>query len=220
LGNLKGRALWGTGSHPTLRLVPGAQAGEPGDVTLVRGLWAKEEWAATAAWNRYAPMVYGFLDRALGSSGESEDLTQEVFWRVFAAIRTLREPTALRSFIYSSAIRMLRWHLRSRRVRRIFTLSDSGDLPDRASPTADIEGRELLAVFYRLLDKLSANDRTAFVLRHVEGLSLDEIVTATRASLATVKRRVRRGSREMDVLARAHPELVHSGARAGGSDDP
>jgi RNA polymerase sigma-70 factor (ECF subfamily) len=165
-------------------------------------------------------MVYGFLDRALGSSGESEDLTQEVFWRVFAAIRTLREPTALRSFIYSSAIRMLRWHLRSRRVRRIFTLSDSGDLPDRASPAADSEGRELLVVFYRLLDKLSANDRTAFVLRHVEGLSLDEIVTATGASLATVKRRVRRGSQEMDVLARAHPELVHYVARAGGSDDP
>jgi RNA polymerase sigma-70 factor (ECF subfamily) len=220
LGNLKGRALWGPGGHPTLRLVPGAQAGEPNDVALVRGLWAKEEWAATAVWNRYAPMVYGFLDRALGSSGESEDLTQEVFWRVFAAIRTLREPTALRSFIYSSAIRMLRWHLRSRRIRRIFTLSDSGELPDRASPAADSEGRELLVVFYRLLDKLSANDRTAFVLRHVEGLRLDEIVTATGASLATVKRRVRRGAQEMDVLARAHPELVHYVARAGGSDDP
>jgi RNA polymerase sigma-70 factor (ECF subfamily) len=93
-------------------------------------------------------------------------------------------------------------------------------LPDRASPAADSEGRELLVVFYRLLDKLSANDRTAFVLRHVEGLSLDEIVTATGASLATVKRRVRRGSQEMDVLARAHPELVHYVARAGGSDDP
>jgi RNA polymerase sigma-70 factor (ECF subfamily) len=165
-------------------------------------------------------MVYGFLDRALGSSGESEDLTQEVFWRVFAAIRTLREPTALRSFIYSSAIRMLRWHLRSRRIRRMFTLSDSGELPDRAVPAADSEGRELLATFYRLLDALGANDRTAFLLRQVEGMSLEEIVQATGASLATVKRRIRRASQELTVLAKAHPELVHYVVPCGGSDDP
>jgi RNA polymerase sigma-70 factor (ECF subfamily) len=198
----------------------GPFGGEPNDVALVHGLLAHEDWAATAVWNRYAPMVYGFLDRALGASGESEDLTQEVFWRVFAAIRTLREPSALRSFIYSSAIRMLRWHLRSRRIRRIFTLSDSGELPDRAAPAVDSEGRELLAAFYRLLDTLGANDRTAFLLRHVEGMSLDEIVKATGASLATVKRRIRRASQEMSVLAKAHPELVHYVVPRGGPDEP
>jgi RNA polymerase sigma-70 factor (ECF subfamily) len=201
-------------------LVPRDRIEELSDVALVHALWADEDWAATAIWNRYAPMVYGFFDRALGSSGESEDLTQEVFWRVFAAIRTLREPSALRSFIYSSAIRMLRWHLRSRRIRQIFRLSDSGHLPDRASPAADSEGRELLVVFYRLLDALSANDRTAFVLRNVDGLSYDEIVKATEASLATVKRRVRRASQAMAILAKAHPELVYYAARSGGSDVP
>jgi RNA polymerase sigma-70 factor (ECF subfamily) len=214
------RASSGIGNPTALRLVPGDRAGDASDATLVRSLLAKEEWAATAVWNRYAPMVYGFLDRALGSSGESEDLTQEVFWRVFAAIRSLRDPTVLRSFIYSSAIRMLRWHLRSKRVRRIFTLSSSGDLPERASPAVDSEGRELLAVFYRLLDTLSANDRTAFVLRHIEGLSLEEIVCATGASLATVKRRVRRASQDIAVLAKAHPELAHYVDRSGGSDAP
>ena len=211
------RTLWGHSPPSSVRLVPRDKVGEPNDVALVHALWAHEDWAATAVWNRYAPMVYGFLDRALGSSGESEDLTQEVFWRVFAAIRTLREPAALRSFIYSSAIRMLRWHLRSRRVRRIFTLSDSGDLPERASPAADSEGHELLVVFYRLLDALSADDRTAFVLRNVEGFSHEEIVKATGASLATVKRRVRRASQAMAVLAKADPELVHY---VGGSDVP
>ncbi len=164
-------------------------------------------------------MVYGLLDRALGSAGESEDLTQEVFLRVFAAIPTLRKPSALRSFIYSSALRMLRWHLRSRRIRRLLTLSDSGDLPDFPSPGSDSEGRELLQRFYRLLDSLSANDRTAFVLRHIEGLSLEEIVNFTGASLATVKRRIGRASTQIAALAKKDPELTPYFAPQGASDE-
>jgi RNA polymerase sigma-70 factor (ECF subfamily) len=213
------RAPWRIGSHSTLRLVPGEPM-EPNDVVLVHALCAREDWAATAAWDRYAPMVYGVFDRALGSSVESEDLTQEVFMRVFAAIRTLREPTALRSFIYSSAIRMLRWHLRSRRIRRMLSLSKSGDVPELASTGSDSEGRQLLAIFYRLLDALSANDRAAFFLRHVEGLSLEEIAKTTGASLATVKRRVRRGSQEVAALMKAHPDLIQYVGQARGSHAP
>jgi RNA polymerase sigma-70 factor (ECF subfamily) len=213
------RSWWGIDRHPPLRLVGKAQPAEPDDAALVRALSAGEPWAATATWHRYAPMVYGLLDRALGSAGESDDLTQEVFWRVFAAIRKVRDPNALGSFIYSSALRMLRWHLRSKRIRRLFLLSDSGELPDRASPGVDSEGRELLERFYRLLDTLSANDRTAFTLRHIEELSLEEMVKATGASLATVKRRVRRASQQVATLAKADPELVHYFVREEGPHD-
>ncbi|MGD0678051.1 MAG: sigma-70 family RNA polymerase sigma factor [Polyangiaceae bacterium] len=195
-------------AHPPLRLVAPGPSAEPDDVAIVQGIVAGEEWAARVAWNRYGPMVFGFLDRALNSAGETEDLTQEVFLRVFGAARTIRDPTALRSFIYSSAVRMLRWHLRSKRVRRLFMLSDSGDLPERSSPSDDAEGRQLLERFYRLLDSLGTNERTAFVLRSLEGLSLDEIVQATGASLATVKRRIRSASMRITALARLDPELA------------
>ena len=189
------------------------------DAALVRACIAGEEWAAAAVWRRYAPMVYGLLDRALGSASESEDLTQEVFWRVFAAFGRLRDPQALRSFIYSAAIRILRWHLRSKRVRRILLLSDSDEMPDGTSAGQDNEGHELLERFYRLLDSLGANDRTAFVLRHLEGLSLAEMTVATGASLATVKRRVYRASEQVTKLAKADPDLALYVLRAGGADE-
>jgi len=191
----------------------------PDDAELVGALAAREEWAARLAWSRYAPMVYGLLDRALGSAGESEDLTQEVFLRVFARIHTLRDPAALRSFIYSSALRMLRWHLRTKRVRRLLSLSRSGDLPDHPSPGIDDEGRDLLRRFYRLLDELGADDRTAFLLRHVEGLTLDEITRLTGASLATVKRRIRRASDRITALAQSDVELAQYLGREAGSAD-
>jgi RNA polymerase sigma-70 factor (ECF subfamily) len=213
-----GRQSWGP-YRPPLRLVGQPAEGEPDDAALVRAVVGGEDWAATAVWHRYAPMVYGVLDRALGSTVESDDLTQEVFWRVFAAFRRLRDPNALRSFIYSAAIRILRWHLRSKRIRRILTLSDSGDLPDRGAPGQDSEGRELLGRFYRLLDTLSANDRTAFVLRQIEGLTLEEMAGATGASLATVKRRVRRASQQVATLAKADPDLAQYVLRGGAADE-
>jgi RNA polymerase sigma-70 factor (ECF subfamily) len=201
-------------------LVAPAHIAQPDDTTLVAALAAREEWAARSAWNRYAPMVYGLLDRALGSAGESEDLAQEVFLRVFAAIKTLRDPNALRSFIYSTAIRMLRWHLRTKRIRRLLTLSDSGVVPDYASPGVDSEGRELLARFYRLLGTMGADDRTAFTLRHIEGLRLEEVATATGTSLATVKRRVRRASKRVAAMAKADPDLYGYLVRGGAHNDP
>lgn len=206
--------------RPTsLRLVEHGRGSDLDDASLVQALVNREEWAATAIWNRYCPMVYGFLDRALGNTGESEDLTQEVFWRVFAAIRSLRDPTALRSFIYSSAIRMLRWHLRGKRVRRNLGLLGFRKVPDTEAPPTDSEGRELLDRFYQMLDTLSANDRAAFVLRQFEGLSLDEIVRATGASLATVKRRILRASQHLEGLAKADPDFAEYLKPLGGTHE-
>jgi RNA polymerase sigma-70 factor, ECF subfamily len=206
------------GSSP-LRLVGPRDGHEPSDAELVAALLAGEDGAAAAVWNRHAPMVYRLLDRALGSATDSQDLTQEVFWRVFVAMKRLRDPDALRSFIYSAAVRILRWHLRARRIRRLVTLSDTGTVVEQPSAPEDSEGRELLGRFYRLLDTLSANDRTAFVLRRIEGLRLDEIVQATGASLATVKRRIRRGTQQLERLANADPDLARYLVRRRGPDD-
>src|SRR5689334_25337033 len=120
-------------------------------------------------------MVYRLMERALGPNGEAEDLTQDVFLRAFAGLHKLRDVEALRSFIYSVALRTLKWELRRRRVRRVLHLSDSGQLPDFPVRGSDSEARHLLAYFYALLEKVDVNDRTAFVLRYMEGLKLEEI---------------------------------------------
>ncbi len=209
----------GPSSRARLRLVAPQEENRPDDGALVRAVVAGEEWAARAVWNRYSPLVYGVLGRALGSATEAEDLTQEVFWRLFASIRTLRDPNALRSYLYSSTIRMLRWHLRKKRVLRFLALSDTGEVPEAHVQATDSEGRELLARFYRMLDKLGADERTAFVLRQIEGLSLQEIADVTGSSLATVKRRIRRASDVIERLARAQPEFAEYLDRAGADDE-
>lgn len=163
-------------------------------------------------------MVYRLLERSLGPNGEAEDLTQDVFLRTFAGLPALRDVDALRSFIYSVALRTLKWELRRRRVRRMLHLSDTGQLPDLPVRGVDSESRQILARFYALLERLSANDRTAFVLRHMEGWKLEEIANGMGVSLATVKRWVSRASQEVSSLVAADRELSAHFRSEGGSD--
>jgi len=98
---------------------------------LWRGaLIAGETWAHAATWNRFAPLVFNMAWRALGSEEEAEDITQEVFYRLFARVKTLCKPESLRSFIVSFAIRILKWEFRRRRAGRWLTFFTPNDLPE------------------------------------------------------------------------------------------
>jgi len=170
---------------------------------LIRGA----PWAAEEAWNRYAPMVHDLLRRGLGPGADLDDHVQEVFLRLFRKAATLRDAMALRSFVFSIGARVMRWQLRRRMVRRWVGLSPTGELPDVAQPPVDVDAREALRRLYALLEKLGPADRTIFVLRQSEELTLPEIASAVEMSLSTVKRRLERVSARMARLVRSDPLL-------------
>jgi RNA polymerase sigma-70 factor (ECF subfamily) len=195
--------------RPSLRLVPATPASDgDDDVALVQGLVEERDWAVRSFWRRYVPLVYGILDRALGSPSESEDLTQEVLFDLFRGIKRLRDPGSLRSFLVACTVLRLRRHLRWMRVRRFLTLSETGTVPEQPTTGPDGPARDLLRRLYRMLDTLSAEDRAAFLLRNIEGFSVLEIAKVTEASPATVKRRIRRAALRVEAFARSDPDLA------------
>jgi RNA polymerase sigma-70 factor (ECF subfamily) len=204
------------GSRAPLRVVPRAGEPHPEDEALADALVAGEAWAATALWNKHSPMVYRFLQRALGLKADVEDLTQDVFIGVFANVRGLRNREALRSFVLSVAIRKLRSELRLRRLRSVFQLTRFDQLPDQAVPPLDAESRQALRRFYAILDRLSAEQRSAFVLRHMEGLKLEEVAQALEVSLATAKRRLQRASAFVSRHVERDPLLAPYAPTSGG----
>jgi RNA polymerase sigma-70 factor (ECF subfamily) len=179
-----------------MRLVAasGEEAEGTSELELARALIDGESHAAELAWERYAPLVHRIVSRAIGPDAEVEDVTQEIFYRLFSRIGTLRKPEALRSFVISFAIRIVKWELRRRRARRWLTLSETGEVPDEQVMVMDAESRYALRRLYALLDRLSTRERLVLVLRHVEGMTLEEIAEAMELSLATVKRALRRAS--------------------------
>lgn len=158
------------------------------DGALARAGMVGQQWAQREMWYRFAPMVFAFLRRALGARYDHEDLLQEVFLRVFHRIETLEHPEALRSFVYSFAIRVVREELRRHRIRgRLAALFPTSFAPTVVSHD-DFEARELLQRIQGALDQLPGRKRAVFVLRRFDGMELAEIAASLDLSLATVKR--------------------------------
>ena len=182
-------------SSPRLRLVPERPSDErtEKDEDLVHALRAGDPEAPAALWARYSPSVGRVLAKALGPTLEVEDLTQEVFLRVFGRLPSLRDPSALRAFVLAVAMNVLKWELRRRWIGRRVSLSGTGKLPDIESTSADAEARHALQRCYRILDSLPTKERMAFVLRYMEGMTIDEVAEALGVSISTAKRWVGRG---------------------------
>jgi RNA polymerase sigma-70 factor (ECF subfamily) len=158
------------------------------DESLVRETLAGKSWAQREVWYRFAPMVHGLLRRALSTRHDHDDLVQEVFLRVFRRLHTLEKAAALRSFIYSVAVRVV-----SEEIRHFYVLKRARDqlvlmAEDAGNSGADYEARETLGRVQRVLDGMKDKHRAVFVLRHVEGMELLEIAHGLDISLATVKR--------------------------------
>ena len=191
--------------HPSLpqKLAPRLSSVE----AIVRGILDGKESAAAALWARYGRLVYRLAERALGSPHEAEDLTQDVFLCLLNKVGGLRDATSLRSFVVSVTIRTLKWQLRRKRRRQWWVnLTRTGGLPELAVQGSDVE--QVLDRFYRLLDKLAADDRVIFVLRRVDGMQLQDVADATGHSLATVKRRLVRADAQLSTWMEREPLLV------------
>jgi RNA polymerase sigma-70 factor, ECF subfamily len=128
-------------------------------------------------------------------------------------VRTLREPKALKAFVISVTVLTTRHELRRRWVRRWVRLSGKTDAAELEVVTPDTDAREALARFYKILDRVNTTDRTAFVLRFMEGLELAEVATALGLSLATTKRRLARVWARVILLVERDPVLVEYGPK-------
>jgi len=176
-----------------------------GEVGLA--LRAGDAWAIAETWHRFAPAVIIMATRALGSETEAEDLAQEVFYRVFAKAKTLRDPEKVRSFVFSFAIRVLKTELRGRKTRAWLSFHRSETLVDLGEEPTDIESRDLLRRFYALLDRLAPRHRLVFALRHLESMTVEEVAVHMDLSISTVKRALDGAAAKLARWIEADPGL-------------
>jgi RNA polymerase sigma-70 factor (ECF subfamily) len=177
------------------------------DELLAAETLAGKRWAQREIWYRFAPMVFGLLRRSLSSRHDHEDLVQEVFIRVFRRLHTLENRGALRSFVYSIAVRVMSEEIRHfqvvQRARTQLLLMTAEPGPSGA----DFEARDTLLRIQTILDGMKDKHRAVFVLRHVEGMELAEIAKGLSMSLATVKRYLVKGMRSIERAATRDDDL-------------
>jgi RNA polymerase sigma-70 factor (ECF subfamily) len=174
---------------------------------LVDALRADDASASGILWERHSPAVRRLLARALGPGHDIDDLTQEVFLRVFVRLPHLRDPSALRPFVLSVAANVVRWELRRRWIGRWLRLSDTGTLPEIEGARDDVEARQALRRCYAIFDSLTAKERIAFVLRYMEGMTVHEVAVTLAVSPSTAKRWVSRGAARVAEQVSRDPGL-------------
>ena len=176
--------------------VDGREAG------LIHRCSARDEDACAELVREHQRMVYQLSLNLLGDHNEALDLSQEVFLRVFRTIHGFRGQSALRTWIYRIVVNQARnrqrWWRRRHRGQQVSLdehLRDHGDFPERndlESPDRLLGRKELAARIRTALDELPFDQKTALVLREIDGLSYDEIGFSLGIAVGTVKSRLAR----------------------------
>jgi RNA polymerase sigma-70 factor (ECF subfamily) len=160
------------------------------DRAIVCDVLARREGAVAAAWRHFVPFVERVLGRLARRGRDTDDLTQEVFERFFRKIDELRNPDAVRPFLYGIALRVAKRDLRYRWLRR--DLEVDVDCEWAESPAADPETREAARRLVDHLGTLKPEQRSLLVARYVEGMDLREVASAHGLSFNTMRRRLER----------------------------
>jgi RNA polymerase sigma-70 factor, ECF subfamily len=178
-----------------------AKREESTDAALALALTAGEQDAPRLVWERYSPLVRRLVQRTLGPEHDVEDVVQDAFVCVFNRVHTLRDPAAFKAFVTSIAVLTTKYELRRRKIRRWVGLKHASNVPDLRVIQDGDDSREALTRFYRLLDRLRARDRTAFVLRFIEGMEAADVAAALGVSTPTARRSYTHAWQRISVLA-------------------
>jgi RNA polymerase sigma-70 factor, ECF subfamily len=165
------------------------------DDDLVARLRGGDRWAKEALYRRYVRLVWTTALRLVGSSAEAEDVVQDTFAAALRDVKSLREDGALRPWLLGIAVHQAQRRFRRRSMLRRLGLdrrADDATLAALVDPAAPLETYLELARVDRALQRLSSSERFAWILRHVDGHSLEEVARLCRCSLATTKRRIAR----------------------------
>ena len=153
-------------------------------------------------YRRYADEVHRRISRLVGPDPEREDLVQQVFIDVFRGLAKFRRESAFSTWLYRIVVNVAYEHLRKRQRRPadVVALELLEKADDRLNPEESARQRESLLRGLAMLERLDPRKRIAFVLRCVEGLSLDEIGAIVGAKAPAVGQRVKHAQRELAAM--------------------
>ena len=159
-----------------------------------------------AAWEllvrQHRRKVFNVAYKFVGTHDGAEDLTQEIFLRVFKSLQTFDRRANFQTWLISVSRNLCIDHYRSVRKEReaIDTNVDAGDLSpasDDAGPIAALEQRDRVALLRQALGGLPESLRTAVMMRDLQELSYQEIASRLRLPEGTIKSRINRGRAEL-----------------------
>lgn len=174
------------------------------DEQVVRDVLSGDRDAYRLLVRRYEDTLHGHALRMTGSSDEAADLVQRALVQGYRKLRKCKEPARVGAWLFRILANLCKDHVRSRRRNDISLEYVTNAIPSRANPETDVEGAEIRGHIWGALEALTPEQKEAFVLKHVEGRSYEEIAAVMDLSVASLKMRVHRAREALRGLLKEY----------------
>ncbi len=166
------------------------------ELRLVERVKARDEVAFKELVDRYQNKVFSIIYGILRTQGDTEDIAQQVFAKIYFSINHFDSRSSLLTWIYKITVNECYDYLRKKKVRKLVYESDFSEEDskrmDNSEASADrgpavdtqLAQRDLVL---KLLSKVSAEDRNLMMLKEVEGHSVEELAQMTGMNENTIK---------------------------------
>ena len=169
------------------------------DLGVLRKAQRGDERAFSIIVRTYEQPVYNYILRLTGDRSLSEDLTQEVFLRVYQGLPSFSLRSRFTTWLFQVTKNRVLDELRAleRRPRAVVALDD---IPPLEVVDQPFERTETIDAVWRAVEGLTVDLKMALLLRDVVGLSYTEIADALEITLATVKWRIYKAREEVATM--------------------
>jgi len=172
----------------------------------------------SSAWeelvNRYSRRVYNVAYQFTGRHEEAEDLTQEIFLKIYRSLGTFDLEAAFLPWLIRVSKNMCVDHYRKRRRERLLVHGNWEKITNvacsRANPYQKTFTRERRAILLRALEQIPADLKEVVILRDLQGLTYQEIADALKLAEGTVKSRLNRGRLELARFIRGEDRSLEN----------
>ena len=161
---------------------------------------------------KYKHKVYYMALDMTGNHHDAEDLSQEVFIKVYSAIKDFRGESKLSSWMYRIAMNTCIDKTRRKHLKLVELDEKVHEKPSNVvTPDVELEAKSKQKLIERALQKLPPKQRSIFVMRHYNELRLKEIAEALGISEGTVKAQLFRAIHKLQKeLGALHPDRMNS----------
>lgn len=145
----------------------------------------------------YKDRVFSIAVYSLGDRSVADDVTQQIFLKLFSSIRQFRGDSEFTTWLYRMVVNAC--HDERRRTKRLVALGPTVvESPhDKKPQERQYARREIANVVQKAIRQLKPTFRVPILLRYIEGLSYDEIAEVMGCSKGTVASRLNRGHTEL-----------------------
>jgi RNA polymerase sigma-70 factor (ECF subfamily) len=156
---------------------------------------------------RYQKKVYWIARRFVNDHDRADDITQEVFCRVFDGLKEFRSESSLYTWLYRITVNLSINALRRQRIRDLFRIDDFFELEDEHSVRPDVqaESGEQRTLIEAAIQTLPEKQKAVFLMRYYDELPYEEISKITKTSVGGLKANYFHAVKKIgDFLKNAH----------------